>query len=134
MGKPQRDRRPHGQRVGRRRVDLERPFGDGRPVPGRASDIAADSTDPDTAVVVYAGFCGATCAAGNRTRHVFRTTNGGTNWTDISGTDGGGSNLPDLPLHSVVIDETTTPHSIIVSSDAGVSISEDPGGDPAGAR
>ena len=53
----------------------------------------------------------------------------GTSWTDISGTDGGNptSNLPDLPLHSVVIDPDTSPHSYMVASDAGVMRSADGG-------
>jgi hypothetical protein len=50
------------------------------------------------------------------------TIDGGSTWNDISGTDGGNplANLPDLPLSSVVIDPGTSPHSIIVASDAGV--------------
>jgi hypothetical protein len=84
------------------------------------SGIAIDPTHPDQAVVVYPGFCGGACAPGNRTRHVFRTTDNGATWTDISGTDGGGENLPDLPLHSVVIDSGPSSYTIIVASDASV--------------
>jgi len=90
----------------------------GQPVAG----LAIDPSNRDQAVVVYPGFCGGACAPGNRTRHVFRTTDAGATWTDISGTDGGDptENLPDLPLHSVVIDPGTSPHTIIVASDAAV--------------
>jgi|GEM_PF-587404 len=84
------------------------------------SAVAIDPTNTSQAVVVYPGFCSGGCAAGNRTRHVFRTTDNGATWTDISGTDGGAENLPDLPLHDVVIDPGTTPHTIMVASDAGV--------------
>jgi hypothetical protein len=84
------------------------------------SGIAIDPTHPDQAVVVYPGFCGGVCAPGNRTRHVFRTTDNGATWSDISGTDGGGANLPDLPLHSVVIDSGASSYTIIVASDASV--------------
>jgi photosystem II stability/assembly factor-like uncharacterized protein len=89
--------------------------------------IAIDPTNTDQVVIVYPGFSGINPV--NRTKHVFRTVNNGTNWTDISGTDGGDplSNLPDLPLHSVVIDPDTSPHTIIVSSDAGVMRSADLG-------
>jgi photosystem II stability/assembly factor-like uncharacterized protein len=89
--------------------------------------IAIDQTNTDQVVIVYPGFSGINPT--NRTKHVFRTTNNGANWTDISGTDGGDplSNLPDLPLHSVVIDPDTAPHTIIVSSDAGVMRSADLG-------
>jgi Abnormal spindle-like microcephaly-assoc'd, ASPM-SPD-2-Hydin len=83
--------------------------------------LAIDPLNTNEAVAVYPGFCGGACASGNRTRHVFRTTDNGATWTDISGTDGNPSgNLPDLPLHSVVIDPDTSPHTIIVASDATV--------------
>ena len=71
--------------------------------------IAVDPTNTDVATVVYPGF------NGSPSKHVFQTTNGGSSWTNVSG------NLPDLPLHSVVVDPGTSPHSLIVSSDAGVA-------------
>lgn len=84
--------------------------------------VAINPLNTNEVVAVYTGFCGGGCTANNRQRHVFRTTDGGTNWTDISGTDGNPSgNLPDLPLHSVVLDSSTSPPMIIVSSDAGVA-------------
>ena len=91
------------------------------------SDIAIDPTNTDQVVVVYPGFTGINPP--NRTKHVFRTLDNGASWTDISGTDGGNptSNLPDLPLHSVVIDSDTSPHSYMVASDAGVMRSADGG-------
>ena len=91
------------------------------------SDIAIDPTNTDQVVVVYPGFTGINPP--NRTKHVFRTLDNGSSWTDISGTDGGNptANLPDLPLHSVVIDPDTSPHSYIVASDAGVMRSADGG-------
>jgi photosystem II stability/assembly factor-like uncharacterized protein len=89
--------------------------------------IAIDPTNTDQVVVVYSGFTGINPP--NRTKHVFRTLDNGTSWTDISGTDGGNptSNLPDLPLHSVVIDPDTSPHTYIVASDARVMRSADGG-------
>jgi photosystem II stability/assembly factor-like uncharacterized protein len=89
--------------------------------------IAIDPTNTDQVVVVYSGFSGINPP--NRTKHVFRTLDNGTFWTDISGTDGGNptSNLPDLPLHSVVIDPDTSPHTYMVASDAGVMRSADGG-------
>jgi len=89
--------------------------------------IAIDPLDPAQVVVVYEGFTSTT--AGTRTKHAFLTTDAGATWADISGTDGGdpAQNLPDLPLHSVVIDASTTPHTLIVASDAGVMRSIDLG-------
>jgi uncharacterized repeat protein (TIGR01451 family) len=87
-----------------------RPRADRLPVSG----IAIDPTHLDQAVVVYPGFCAEACAPGNPTRHVFRTTDNGATWTDISG------NLPDLPLHSVVIHSSASSYTIIVASDASV--------------
>ena len=95
------------------------------PAGGLPSAIAADPTNPSMAVVVYAGFCG--CGTTNRTKHVYLTTNGGSNWTDISGTDGGAQNLADLPLHTVVIDPSTNPHTIVVGTDTGVAVSTSTG-------
>jgi photosystem II stability/assembly factor-like uncharacterized protein len=89
-------------------------------LPQPVSGVAIDPTHPEQAVVVYLGFCGTACAPRNRTRHVFRTTDDGATWSDISGTDGGGANLPDMPLHSVVIDSSAASYTIIVASDASV--------------
>jgi photosystem II stability/assembly factor-like uncharacterized protein len=95
----------------------------GAPAQGVASPqgIVVDPSNTNEAVVVYPGFSG--IPPTNRTKHVFRTTDNGVTWTDISGTDGGDptQNLPDLPLHAVVIDPGTSPHNIIVASDAGVA-------------
>lgn len=88
--------------------------------------LAIDPSNTSQVVVVYQGATGINPL--NRTQHVFMTTDQGATWTDISGTDGNPSgNLPDLPLHSVVIDTSTTPHTIIVASDAAVMRSADGG-------
>lgn len=84
------------------------------------SGIAINPADTKMVVVVYAGFSGISPI--KRTKHVFLTTDNGSTWNDISGTDGGNpiDNLPDLPVHSVVIDPNTSPPTIIVANDAGV--------------
>jgi photosystem II stability/assembly factor-like uncharacterized protein len=65
------------------------------------------------AYVAYSGFD----SAGAGTGHVFRTTNGGQTWTDISGT------LPDVPVNSLLIDPdsigSTTP-VLYAGTDVGV--------------
>jgi hypothetical protein len=76
---------------------------------------------------VYPGFSGVDALI-NPSRHVFMTSNGGETWADISGVlNGGVTNLPDLPLYSVLIDPNTTPHTIIVAGDGGVFQTADQG-------
>ncbi|HUP87336.1 MAG TPA: choice-of-anchor D domain-containing protein [Acidimicrobiales bacterium] len=93
----------------------------GQPVAG----IAVDPTNTDIAVVVYQGQPTG-LATTSPTRHVFRTTDRGVTWADISGTEAN-NRVPNLPLYSVVIDPGTNPHSIIVSTDLGVLRSSDDG-------
>jgi photosystem II stability/assembly factor-like uncharacterized protein len=97
------------------------------PKGAHVSAIAVDPDDPNNAVVTYPQYCA--CASGQKTHHVFRVhdSSSGITYSDISGTAGGSRNLPDLPVYSVVIDPKTSPHSIIVSNDAGVLRSSDNG-------
>ena len=91
------------------------------------SSVAVDPVNTQTVVVTYPGFSGVDPNLAP-TKHVFMTTDNGVNWTDISGTISGGiKNLPDLPINSVVIDSNTTPHTVIVASDAAVFQSPDVG-------
>ncbi len=75
--------------------------------------VAIDPTNPGRVVAAYSGFSGINPV--DRTGHLFQTTDGGTTWTDIGGTDGGNplENLPDLPLHSVVVDPGTTVRGLL---------------------
>jgi hypothetical protein len=96
----------------------------GQPISG----IAMDPTDNKIAVVTFAGINGT--AAGNRTKHVFSSADVTTTaLEDISGTDGGNpdENVPDLPVHTVVFDHSTVPHSIIIGCDIDVLRSTDNG-------
>jgi hypothetical protein len=106
---------------------------------GAATAVAIDPTNTQTVVATFAGMSNS---------HVFMTSNGGTSWTDIStpglctaGTIGVacttsadcgaggicGSGIVNLPVHAVVIDPSTTPHTIIISNDAGVLQTADSG-------
>ncbi len=60
------------------------------PITTRISDITDDPTDAMTAYAVVGRF--------DSSGHVWRTTNGGVSWSNISG------NLPDLPVYSVELD------------------------------
>ncbi len=65
------------------------------PLPVRAvNEIVVDPRDANIAYVSYSGFD----EAGSGRGHVFRTTNGGQSWQDLTG------NLPDVPVNSLLID------------------------------
>lgn len=80
----------------------------------RVNQIVVDPNDPsgDTAFAVTS-----TLSSGNS--HVYRTTNAGVSWTDVSG------NLANLPTWSVQID-TDTNHTAYISNDTGVYSSPSP--------
>jgi hypothetical protein len=83
----------------------------GVPVAGLAID-ATDSTG-QTAYATVQGFTGGA-------QHVWKTTNAGVNWTDITG------NLPDAPANSVVVDPVN--HNVIyVGTDVGVFMTNNGG-------
>jgi len=69
------------------------------------SDFWVDRSNDE---ICYAAFGGA-----NADKHVYKTTNGGTNWFSIS------TNLPNIGTNSIVIKETN-PKMIFVGTDLGV--------------
>ncbi len=69
--------------------------------------VAIDPTDENTVYATFSGFRNGEDAA-----HVFKTTNGGNAWNDISG------NLPNAPVNDVVIDQERS--TVYVGSDVGV--------------
>jgi len=73
-------------------------------------DIQIDPADNLTAYAVRDRFGGG---------HVFKTTDGGLNWTDISG------NLPDLPAYTLALDPSSS--TLYVGTDDGVYSSPDQG-------
>jgi hypothetical protein len=92
------------------------------------SAIAMDPTDNKSAVVTYSGFSGV--PAGTRSKHVFASADvANVAMEDISGTDGASpdANVPDLPVHAVIWDPSTVPHSIIIGCDTDVLRSTDGG-------
>lgn len=74
------------------------------------SDIAIRNSSADTAYVVFNGYDTHTPSTPG---HVFKTGNGGQSWQNIS------SNLPDIPLLSIVLDPRN-PNHLYVGSDIGV--------------
>ncbi len=88
------------------------------PLPNRfVADIATDNSNPNRAVVVYSGFDANTPTTPG---HVFRTTDRGVTWTNISG------NLPDVPVTTVALDPNDATH-LWIGSDIGVFQTTDGG-------
>jgi len=85
------------------------------PRPGFVSSIAFDPVDDRTVYATYAGFGG---------RHVWRSTDGGANWTAIDGE--GAESIPDIPVHSIVVDPRDS-RRLYLGSDLGVFASLDGG-------
>jgi uncharacterized repeat protein (TIGR01451 family) len=71
--------------------------------------IAVNRSNYRTAYVAYNGFNDATPSAHG---HVFKTTNGGTAWADVSG------NLPDVPVNALVLDPSN-PNTLYAGTDIG---------------
>lgn len=76
------------------------------------------AVDPNNDAIGYVTFSG--YREDEFMPHVFRTTNHGASWTDISG------NLPEAPVNEIVIDPAST-STLIVGTDVGVYISYDLG-------
>lgn len=78
--------------------------------------IAVDPGSASTAYVTYSGFSGFADAHG----HVFKTTNGGSTWTDISG------NLPNIPVNVIVLDPDIA-GTLYVGTDIGAFVTSNGG-------
>lgn len=86
------------------------------PLPNRfIGDLAIHPTDPNIAYVVYGGYNRNTQQTPG---HVFRTTDGGQTWADVS------NNLPDIPANAIEVDPNN-PNEIYVGTDLGVFFSSD---------
>lgn len=68
--------------------------------------VAISNTNPDVAFVTFSGY-----SAANK---VFRTTNGGTSWTNIS------AGLPNVPVNCVVYVNNSTQDAVYIGTDIGV--------------
>lgn len=77
--------------------------------------------NPTSAAVAYATLSGFNTQTPATPGHLFRTTNSGASWTNISG------NLPDSPANAVAVDYRTSPATLYVGTDVGVFWSVDGG-------
>jgi uncharacterized protein (TIGR03437 family) len=87
-------------------------------LPARAvTHITVDPIDPATLYALYAGFSTATEAFQG---HIYKSTDGGGTWTDLT------NNLPNLPLDDLVVDPDV-PNTLYLATDLGVEVSTDAG-------
>lgn len=86
-----------------------------QPRSGYVSSVAFDPTNKDIAYATYSTFGGV---------HVWKTVNAGASWTGLNGT--GAGTLPDVPVHSIVVDPTN-PMRLYIGTDVGVFASADGG-------
>jgi hypothetical protein len=97
-----------------------------RNLPGRSVTRARfDPADPTVIYAVLGGFSFA--GSGAASGHVFRTTVGGSAWTDISPTVGALNEPLDVPFNAIAMDGTVTPTTLFVGTDFGVLRSMDAG-------
>jgi photosystem II stability/assembly factor-like uncharacterized protein len=86
-------------------------------LPNRAiTQIVVDPTTPSTAYVAFSGFTVSPDTKG----HVFKTTNTGVTWTDISG------NLPNTPANDLVVDPDMA-NTLYLATDFGLFRTTDGG-------
>jgi photosystem II stability/assembly factor-like uncharacterized protein len=77
--------------------------------------IVVDLSNKNIIYACYSGFNNA-----NIGKHIYRSTNQGTSWSDIS------TNLPDIPVHSLVIDPINS-GTVYIGTETGVYQSTDTG-------
>lgn len=84
--------------------------------PRYLSQVAVSPTASSTAYATFSGFTG----FGDTLGHVFKTTNLGSSWTDISG------NLPDIPVNDIAIDPDI-PGTLYIATDVGIFSTDNDG-------
>ena len=89
-------------------------------LPAGSARVNEMQVDPANAQIAYA-----VVNQFSANGHVFQTVDGGVTWTNISGTGGGA--LPNLPVWSIQIDNSTTPGTLYLGVDDGVYSSTDLG-------
>lgn len=92
--------------------------------------VAGVTVDPadasgKTVYVTYNGFSAHWVEGpGAGIGHVFKTTNGGQSWTDVSGAPAAFDSLPDVPASHLAI---TPSHTLVLTTDVGVFVSTSAG-------
>ncbi len=95
---------------------------------GTISWIAFDPNNANTAYITYSTFNGAANANGTNVGHIYKTTDSGTTFTLVDGTQtaGNANAIPDVPAHSVVVDPNDAKR-LYVGTDLGVFVTLDGG-------
>jgi len=95
---------------------------------GTISWVEYDPSNANNVWCTISNFNGTPNAQGTSAGHVFRSTDGGANWTLADGTQTAGNvnAIPDIPAHSVAIDPNDN-QRIYVGTDLGVFVSLDGG-------
>ncbi|MCU1232907.1 MAG: glycosyl hydrolase [Candidatus Solibacter sp.] len=88
--------------------------------PRTITRIAVDPLNAAAAYVTFSGFPATFGTVPDSGGHVFRTTDSGATWTDISG------NLPVIPVNDIVVDPDI-PRTLYIGTDAGVMVTNDGG-------
>jgi len=83
--------------------------------------IASIAVDRSNYRIAYLGYNGFNAATPARPGHIFKTTNGGEDWLDIS------SDLPDVPVNSVILDPSF-PNTLYIGTDIGPMVTYNGGG------
>ena len=86
---------------------------------GTVSSFAFHPYNHDIAYASYTGY-----NSGSNVGHVFKTTNGGANWTLSDGS--GSTGLPDAPVHSLAVN-SYNPSRVYAGTEIGVFVSDDAG-------
>jgi hypothetical protein len=93
----------------------------GRLIDGTFGQVLIDPSNRDVAYVVRSSFNSVDILGNPLNGHVFKTTDGGRTWSDLSG------NLPDLPTWSIAVDTRPGTARMYVGNDNGVYSSSDQG-------
>ena len=95
---------------------------------GTISWVEYDPSNANNVWATISNFNGTPNAQGTSAGHVFKSTDGGANWTLADGTQtpGNVNAIPDIPAHSVVVDPNDN-QRIYVGTDLGVFVSLDGG-------
>ncbi len=95
---------------------------------GTISWVEYDPSNINNVWATISNFNGTPNAQGTSVGHVFKSTDGGANWTLADGTQtpGNVNAIPDIPAHSVVVDPNDN-QRIYVGTDLGVFVSLDGG-------